>query len=88
MQAQFENLPIGMPMDVAMDLSTDRPVSANQALLDELKCEVEQFLGSARTERFTVVSPNGGLRTEVRDLPPYRNSEFPQRAVSGFGALG
>ena len=84
MQAQFENLPIGMPMD----LSIDRPVSANQALLDELKCEVEQFLGSARTERFTVVSPNGGLRTEVRDLPPYRHSESQQRAASGFGALG
>ncbi|MDB5846275.1 MAG: hypothetical protein JWP29_27 [Rhodoferax sp.] len=46
-------------------------LSANQALLDELKWEVDQFLGSGLAERFTVASPNGGLRTEVRDIPAH-----------------
>lgn len=71
--------------------ATDLPVSANQALLDALKCEVEQFLDSARTERFTVASPNGGLRTEVRDISAshaaVRIAQAAHRMPSGFGAL-
>ncbi|WP_041377720.1 hypothetical protein [Polaromonas naphthalenivorans] len=51
-----------------MLISENSTTPSNQALLDELKSEVAQFLASPLTERFTLVSPNGGLRTEVRAI--------------------
>jgi hypothetical protein len=39
-----------------------------QAMLDRLDVEAAEFLGSALKERFTVRNPNGGVRTEVREI--------------------
>ncbi|APW39352.1 hypothetical protein RD110_20785 [Rhodoferax koreense] len=72
-----------IPFDHATDSGT---ASANQALLDALKCEVDEFLESALTERFTVASPNGGLRTEVREIPMYLLPERENRISVGMAA--
>lgn len=71
-----------VPFDLPANSST---ASTNQALLDALKCEVDQFLESALTERFTVVSPNGGLRTEVREIALH---SLPERRNSFFAEVG
>lgn len=74
-----------VPFDRSIDSAVGTISSSNQALLDALKCEVDQFLESALTERFTVVSPNGGLRTEVREIPRHL---LPERADGFFAEMG
>jgi hypothetical protein len=39
-----------------------------QSMLDRLDAEAAAFLGGTLKERITVVNPNGGIRTEVRDI--------------------
>ena len=42
--------------------------SDRQAMLESLDIEAAQFLGGGLKERFTVLNPNGGVRTEVREI--------------------
>ena len=39
-----------------------------QSMLSRLDAEAAAFLGGTLKERITVVNPNGGIRTEVRDI--------------------
>jgi len=39
-----------------------------QAMLDSLDLDAAEFLGGALKERVTVRNPNGGVRTEVREI--------------------
>jgi hypothetical protein len=39
-----------------------------QAMLDSLDVDAAEFLGGALKERVTVRNPNGGVRTEVREI--------------------
>jgi hypothetical protein len=50
------------------DLKLTTVPSDWRAALDSLNLEAEQFIGAALKERFTVLNPNGGIRTEVRDI--------------------
>lgn len=44
---------------------------------DLLKDEMALFQATVPTERYTVLNPNGGLRTEVRELAPDDEAQWP-----------
>ena len=39
-----------------------------QSMLESLDADAAEFIGGTLKERITVVNPNGGIRTEVRNI--------------------
>ena len=49
-------------------LNSNTIPSDRQAMLARLDHEAAEFLQGALKERFTVIDPNGGISTEVREI--------------------
>ena len=58
-----------------------------QAMLDSLDLDAAEFLGGALKERVTVRNPNGGVRTEVREIL-VEDTRLPVLEQPGQGTTG
>jgi hypothetical protein len=60
-------------------LNIDTVASDRRTMLESLDLEAAQFRGGTLKERITVINPNGGVRTEVRDIEIVQTVSSPDR---------